>query len=110
MLAERIAHLRNQRGLTQQELAEGLNLSQRTVAAWEGGSRKPSYETLWELADFFDVTTDYLLGRTDIPNVYKQPLPQTAEKAELSPAMEAAIRSIVDQALSHRIGGGRKEK
>lgn len=51
-------------GLTQDELANKLDVSRSTIGMYENGSREPDYETLEAIADFFNVDTDYLLGRT----------------------------------------------
>lgn len=60
-----IKELRKTRGITQRQLAELLNLSPSTVAMYETGQRKPDSDTLQNIADLFEVSTDYLLGRTD---------------------------------------------
>ncbi|AKL94981.1 putative phage repressor [Clostridium aceticum] len=60
--------LRQEKDLTQRELAKLLSLSPSTVAMYETGQRKPDSDTLKVLADFFNVTIDYLLGRSDIKN------------------------------------------
>lgn len=70
MLSKRIKQLRESHGETQQKMAENLGVSQQTIAGWEKGQRNPSLETLSTLADYFGVSVDYLLGRTDIPNIY----------------------------------------
>lgn len=56
--------LRKSFGLTQDELANKLDVSRSTIGMYENGSREPDYETLETIADFFNVDTDYLLGRT----------------------------------------------
>lgn len=61
----RLAALRREKGLTQAELANLLNLGQSTIAMYEKNQRQPDPETLERLADFFRVSVDYLLGRTD---------------------------------------------
>jgi len=61
----RIKELREEKGLTKTQLAQTLKLSDNIVGRWESGERMPSIDTLSLLADFFGVTTDYLLGRTD---------------------------------------------
>lgn len=68
MLPQRFAQLRESRNLTQSNLAEMLDMSVRAISAWERGDRKPPIDKLEWLADFYGVTTDYLLGRTDVPN------------------------------------------
>ncbi|KYC71666.1 helix-turn-helix transcriptional regulator [Heyndrickxia faecalis] len=66
MFGKRLSALRKQKGLSQYELADKLGYSRGQIANYEQGKREPDYETLQKIADFFDVTTDYLLGRTDI--------------------------------------------
>lgn len=56
--------LRKSFGLTQDEYANKLDVSRSTIGMYENGSREPDYETLEAIADFFNVDTDYLLGRT----------------------------------------------
>src|SRR5690606_29724465 len=63
--AVRLRTIRKQRKLTQRELASKLNMSQSTIALYETGDRKPDPDTINKIADFFDVSTDYLLGRSD---------------------------------------------
>ena len=60
---------RNLRKLSQKELAERAGLPISSVAHFEIGSRKPSFDTLRKLASTLEITTDYLLGRTDNPSL-----------------------------------------
>lgn len=64
MLNIRIRELRNNKNQTQKDFAKTLRVSQQTVAAWESGRVTPSADTLNKLADYFDVSADYLLGRS----------------------------------------------
>ncbi len=64
-LGELLAKLRKERGILQKELANYLNVTVATISNYEKGVHAPDYETLIKLADFFDVSTDYLLQRTD---------------------------------------------
>ena len=59
--------LRHQRGLTQRQLAAKVSMAPGTIANYELGNRKPGYEDLARLADFFGVSVAYLLGETDDP-------------------------------------------
>ena len=68
MLKKRLVKLRTNKGISQYDLANVLNLSRGQISNYELGSRQPDYETLTIIADFFDVSTDYLLGRTDDPS------------------------------------------
>lgn len=65
MFALKLKELRENLGLSQRSLAVKLGVSQSTVGMWESNQREPNFKTIEELANFFDVTTDYLLGRTD---------------------------------------------
>ena len=58
------SELRRDHHLTQRQMAKLLHVSSGTISNYETGKYVPSYETLIRIADYFDVTTDYLLGRT----------------------------------------------
>lgn len=60
-----LAQLRKERGLLQKEVANHLNMTVATISNYEKGVHLPDLNTLIVLADFFDVSTDYLLQRTD---------------------------------------------
>jgi transcriptional regulator with XRE-family HTH domain len=62
---ERIRNLREDRDLTQQDLANLLNCTQACYSHYESGKRDIPTEVLTKLADFYSVSTDYLLGRTN---------------------------------------------
>jgi transcriptional regulator with XRE-family HTH domain len=62
---ERLAHLREERNLKQKEFAEAINIHNRNINRYELGLREPDFDTLIKIADFFNVSTDYLLGRTE---------------------------------------------
>lgn len=63
--SERLRELRQEKGMKQREMADILQIKLRSYQNYEGGERRPDYEGLVTLADYFDVTTDYLLGRSD---------------------------------------------
>ena len=65
MIGQTIRDLRKQRKISQTELAKILHVSQQTVTAWETGKAEPSSSAISSLADYFNVTTDYLLGRPE---------------------------------------------
>ena len=58
---KRIQQLRKERELTQEQLAEKLNVSQNTIAKIESGLRRPSIDFLLEISEFFNVSTNYLV-------------------------------------------------
>ena len=61
----RLAQLRDEKGLSQTQLGKIVNAAQNTVSQWELGTRGISSEMLIRLADFYTVSIDYLLGRTE---------------------------------------------
>lgn len=60
---QRIAILRKNKNLSQAELAKIINIGTNTLGMYETGKREPNNEMLSRIADYFNVTTDYLLGR-----------------------------------------------
>lgn len=62
-VGDKIAELRNRRGLSQYQLAKMLNVATSTLGMYETNKRKPNVEMLEQIAEFFNVSTDYLLGR-----------------------------------------------
>ena len=65
----RLKQLRKERQITQVKLSLDLNMSQNTISRYENGVRNADYNTLIQFADYFDVSLDYLLGRTDNPKM-----------------------------------------
>ena len=63
--AEKIRYLRTKNNLTSKELSQVLNISESSVSLIENGKRKPSLELIIKIADYFKVTTDFLLGVSD---------------------------------------------
>ena len=66
--AERLKQEREKENLTQEKLAQDLNLTTTTINNYEQGTTKPDIETLNQLANYFNISVDYLLGRTDQTN------------------------------------------
>ena len=61
----RLKELRRSRKISQMKLAMDLNMNQNSISRYETGEREADYETLIKLADYFGVSLDYLLGRSD---------------------------------------------
>nr|WP_308506706.1 helix-turn-helix transcriptional regulator [uncultured Agathobaculum sp.] len=83
-LGEKITHLRKKRGLSQEELAITLNVSRQAVSKWETGEAKPDTDKVVALAEYFEVTTDWLLR--DIAPLETH----TGTDAHMSPAQARA--------------------
>lgn len=100
MNGARLQELRKMSGNTQQSLADKLGISVRTVTALEAGSREPSMELLVKLADYFNVSTDYLLGRDSKTSEVPQPDAIAAHTDQnMTPELRAEIDRYVKQAL-----------
>ena len=65
----RLKLLRTQKKVSQIKLAMDLNMSQNNISRYENGEREADYATLIKIADYFNVSIDYLLERTDNPEV-----------------------------------------
>lgn len=86
-LGTRIKYLRNKKRITQQDLADKMNVSIQIVSRWENGINYPDIMILPSIASFFNVTTDYLLGMEGEKLMAK--LLKTTEKFELTTIEEA---------------------
>ena len=67
MFSRRIKQLRNEKKITQKDVATFLGITDRAYQYYEYGSREPNIGVAAKLADYFQVSTDYLLGLTDNP-------------------------------------------
>lgn len=87
ILAERVRELRTEAGVSQQKVADAIGISKVGYQNYEYARKSPSFETLPKLADFFGVSADYLLGRTDEPRLLSASeweVFRAAEQAKLS--------------------------
>lgn len=123
MLLNRVRELANERNMTIAELERKLDFGQGSISKWN--KQSPSSERLQKAADYFDVSTDYLLGRTDKRNYYEltekdqvdiqkqlEKIVEDMSKAdsiafskdseELSPEAKAAVLASLEESL--RIG------
>lgn len=66
----RLRELRKRRGISQVKLAIDLNMNQNSISRYETGEREADYKTLIAFADYFHVSLDYLLERTDQPDFF----------------------------------------
>lgn len=67
----RLKELRTAKGISQLKLAIDLNMNQNSISRYENGIRQADYATLIKFADYFNVSIDYLLERTDNPEFHK---------------------------------------
>ena len=67
----RLKETRKSKGISQLKLAMDLNTNQNTISRYETGEREPGIHELIKIADYFNISVDYLLERTDIPHIQK---------------------------------------
>lgn len=65
----RLKELRQNKKISQLKLSLDLNMNQNTISRYETGEREADYKTLIKIADYFNVSIDYLLGRTNNPKI-----------------------------------------
>ena len=65
LFAERLKYLRKEKGLSQKELAEKIQITQRKISYLETGQLEPDLKTLWKISSYFEVSCDYLIGKTE---------------------------------------------
>ncbi|EGK10197.1 MAG: helix-turn-helix transcriptional regulator [Firmicutes bacterium] len=68
---QRLKELRKKRKITQAELAKVLGVDNTTISKWESNTYEPEMTAIKEIADFFNVSADYLLGRTNVPSQFE---------------------------------------
>ena len=87
VFGELMAELRQDRGLTQKELGKILSVSTGTISTYENGVHYPDLEKLVQLADYFQVSTDYLLGRREYT--------KTARAAQTCHSQDETLTKII---------------
>lgn len=115
MFSDVLQQLRKAAKLTQDDVADVLRVPKRTYGSWERNERQPDFETLCKIADYFEVSTDYLLGRTPmtVTLVQGDPPPKGEDEYELvlDPAdlpkspddLDALIRAAVNDAVTEEL-------
>lgn len=100
-LGSRIRYLREEHHLSQKGLAEKLNLTNVQLSRYESGDRKPDPEMITNIAGFFNVSTDFLLGLTSSINEYPaiylgQQDAELLKRIKETPEMEPFIKDVLD--------------
>ncbi|MEK4702013.1 helix-turn-helix transcriptional regulator [Solibacillus sp. FSL R7-0668] len=88
---DRLRSLREGKGLSQKELADKLNINRSTYARYETSSTQPDYDILNAVANFYDVSVDYLLGRI---NEINKPLLSEKEERDMAKRMEKMKKDL----------------
>ena len=115
MLTTILKQLRKKAKLTQDQISEVIRVPKRTYGSWERGERQPDLATLMRIADYYHVSTDYLLGRTPMEVVVKHetPPPKGDDVVQLQfhlddapqdeNSLERMIRNVIRQELRQEL-------
>lgn len=96
----RIKDLRDERHISQYALAEKLGVAQSTIGNWEAGTREPNLDTIMRIADYFGVSLDFLIGRTDIRDGYIINTPAELAEEEVTSVEKSGSDKLTDQEIS----------
>ena len=86
--AKRVKEQRIKKGLSQPQLAEDIGLTKQTISLWERGVRRPDFETMNKLAQYFGVNMAYLVGQSDDPTVHEPTEEDASDWVDSEVAME----------------------
>ena len=104
IFADRLRAARSLRGWGQAELAEATKLQVSAISHFETGTRSPSFDNLRKLADALQVTTDYLIGRSDAPKLSNEAAAKLFRKAEKLTAKDLEFLEQMADQLAKRSG------
>lgn len=108
--------LREKAGVSQQKIADIVGVTQQAVGKWETGKAEPDLATVTKLAEFFSVTTDYLLGKSNEPNPTVTPDSSVVKDAPLAFYGNAEglniqeLEKIINRAVKKALGEREREK
>ena len=108
MFSERFRELRKKSGLSQEELAEKLNVSRQAVSKWETGAAVPTADKLAEIADFFGVSLDMLMrgDNSEIPQNRREDSTKKLRKVTAVCMIAAAVLAVLILAVLQLTGNG----
>ncbi|MCQ4921515.1 helix-turn-helix domain-containing protein [Tissierella carlieri] len=105
--SDRLKELRTEKGILQRELADYLKVSRVTITQYETGNRSPDDEIKKKIAEYFNVSLDYLMGASDIRNPYQDKVIKKDEPTfpdEFS-TPEEAVKFLLEQNVIMGFGG-----
>lgn len=99
-LGKRLKEERMKMNINQVELAKIMDVSKQTISNWENGARVPETITLYKLSELYNVTTDYLLGRSQLENYKNETLLKDINS--LNPDDLKIVERIVESFLNNK--------
>ncbi|AFU14624.1 hypothetical protein IEC_03100 [Bacillus toyonensis] len=116
IIGERIFELRKEKKLTQEKIGENIGVSKQTVSKYEKGTKIPSRENIEKLADFFNVPTDFLLGKSDSTIKSSNNIKEIFESDELhwdgrklSPDEIESVKALLEVAIQRMLKQEKKD-
>jgi transcriptional regulator with XRE-family HTH domain len=97
--SERFKALRKEKGLTQEKLAQHFYLNKSSISRYEKNQQMPETDALQSFADYFEVSIDYLLGRTDVRDGHINKSEEEEYNPSLTPKDERDIGKMLDKTL-----------
>ena len=111
LLADRLEESRLKKKMTKKEVADALQIDQSTYGKYELGKREPDAATLLKLADLFEVTTDFILGRVDTrTNARSYPHTQAAHIDEEGPPVTEDVLNQIEEIIKREREKIRRER
>ena len=105
--SKRLRELRDQADLTQKEVADAVHVDKQTISQYELGKRQPDFEKLERLCDFFNVSSDYLLGKSDLTMRYvntEELKLLNSKSARKIPIHGKVVAGVPEEALADALG------
>lgn len=108
-MIKNLKQLRTQKGISQQKLADAINISQQSINKYENHKIEPDIQTLIDLANFFETSIDYLVGHSDVNHVVEKITQYDLNKDEekiinnyrkLSAKQKECIRLVIENLIS----------
>lgn len=99
MIGKRIKELRTQKDVTQKELADFIGLTPKMISFYEKEERFPPHDIILKLSDFFDVSTDYLLGKSNVRDIKSNDnlIVIKENEKDVEELLEETMSQILDQ-------------
>lgn len=95
-MVKNLKTIRNKNGISQQTLAAAIGLTQQSVNMYENHKIEPDIDTLIKIADYFNVTVDYLIGRTDENDNVLSPNSLSDRYSKLNKSEKICIETLID--------------
>lgn len=104
MFSEKLKELRKEKGVSQEALSELLNVSRQSISKYENGTAQPDFEKLALIANYFEVSFDYLLGNLDKKSFTKKPINEGTHRISIMSKINGQLSSFYKFQLANVFG------